>query len=95
VGPYGAFLADGSEYTGDYIATCDIGRIKEWHRPRIRALVEGGVDLLAFETIPALQEAQVLLELLREFPDTSAWLSFSCKVRVRKSIAIDLLVYLL
>lgn len=81
VGPYGAFLTDGSEYTGNYISTCDIEYIKKWHRPRIQALIEGGVDVLAFETIPALQEAKVLIELLKEYPNMKAWLSFSCKVR--------------
>ncbi|KAK7590705.1 hypothetical protein V9T40_002318 [Parthenolecanium corni] len=79
VGPYGAFLTDGSEYTGNYISTCDIEYIKKWHRPRIQALIEGGVDVLAFETIPALQEAKVLIELLKEYPNMKAWLSFSCK----------------
>ncbi|KAM7249453.1 hypothetical protein ACFE04_004066 [Oxalis oulophora] len=79
VGPYGAFLTDGSEYTGSYISTCDIEHIKKWHRPRIQALIEGGCDILAFETIPAMQEAKVLIELLQEYPHMKAWLSFSCK----------------
>lgn len=81
MGPYGAFLTDGSEYTGSYISTCDIEHIKKWHRPRIQALIEGGCDILAFETIPAMQEAKVLIELLQEYPHMKAWLSFSCKVR--------------
>lgn len=46
-------------------------------RPRIAALLEAGADILAFETIPSLQEAQVLVALLKEFPDAHAWLSFS------------------
>lgn len=55
--------------------------LKEWHRPRISALVEAGADVLAVETIPALTEAVAVLELLRdEFPQTKAWISFSCKV---------------
>jgi len=52
----------------------------DWHRPKIRALVEAGADILAFETIPAQSEAEALLELLKEFPEQKAWLSFSCKV---------------
>ena len=62
VGPYGAMLADGSEYTGDY----DPGDIvlRDVHAPRIEALLEAGVDLLAFETIPTVREAAVLLDLL-------------------------------
>lgn len=76
VGPYGAFLADGSEYVGHYAV--DNRRLTEFHRPRIKALIEAGADILAFETIPSLQEALVLAELLKnEFPDAYAWMSFS------------------
>lgn len=54
--------------------------MREWHRPRMQALVEAGVDLLALETIPCQEEAEMLVELLREFPTVKAWLAFSCKV---------------
>lgn len=54
--------------------------MREWHRPRIQALVEAGVDLLALETIPCQEEAEMLCELLRDYPNIKAWLSFSCKV---------------
>ena len=50
VGPYGASLADGSEYRGDYGRS--VAELRAWHRPRIAALVEAGVDVLALETIP-------------------------------------------
>jgi len=76
VGPYGAYLADGSEYVGHY--GVDDRRLTEFHRLRIQALIEAGADILAFETIPSLQEALVLAELLKnEFPDAYAWMSFS------------------
>lgn len=77
VGPYGAYLADGSEYVGHYDVSDET--LAAFHRPRMAALIEAGADILAFETIPSLQEAQVLVELLKEFPDTYAWLSFSLK----------------
>ncbi|MFC7785198.1 MULTISPECIES: homocysteine S-methyltransferase [unclassified Rossellomorea] len=77
VGPYGAYLADGSEYVGNYGVSDQ--HLADFHFPRIQALVEAGADLLAFETIPSLQEAKVLASLLKEFPDTCAWLSFSLK----------------
>lgn len=81
VGPYGACLCDGSEYTGNYMEKVKAAELKEWHRPRIMALVEAGVDVLAVETIPALGEAVAVLELLKdEFPNTKAWVSFTCKV---------------
>nr|CAD7258255.1 unnamed protein product [Timema shepardi] len=79
VGPYGASLHDYSEYTGDYVEQVTKHHIADWHRSRIQALVEAGVDILAFETIPAQKEGEVLMELLKEFPHQKAWLSFSCK----------------
>lgn len=57
--------------------------MKTWHRPRIQALVEAGVDLLALETIPCQEEAEMLCDLLREFPEMKAWLVFNCKVSVQ------------
>ncbi len=69
-------LADGSEYRGDY----DPGptALADFHRPRIDALVEAGADLLAFETIPTIREAAVLVRLLDD-AGVPAWLSFSCR----------------
>ena len=77
VGPYGAFLADGSEYRGDYPLTED--QLVDFHRPRLRALVEAGADLLACETIPCLREAAALVRLLAECPQVHAWISFSAR----------------
>uniref|UniRef100_A0A1B6KMJ4 Hcy-binding domain-containing protein n=1 Tax=Graphocephala atropunctata TaxID=36148 RepID=A0A1B6KMJ4_9HEMI len=79
VGPYGAGLHDGSEYRGEYVETTSPDTIIAWHTPRIEALLDAGVDLLAIETIPALAEAEVLLNLLKKYPKAKAWLSFSCK----------------
>jgi homocysteine S-methyltransferase len=53
------------------------------------ALVEAGVDLLALETIPAQKEAEILVELLKEFPKQKAWLSFSCKVSIAYSSSLQ------
>jgi homocysteine S-methyltransferase len=76
VGPYGAMLADGSEYRGDYDPGPDI--LREVHAPRIDALLEAGADLLALETIPTVREAEVLLRLV-ESSGASAWLSYQCR----------------
>jgi homocysteine S-methyltransferase len=77
VGPYGAMLADGSEYSGDY-GVSD-GVLRDFHRRRMAVLVDSAPDLLAMETVPSLQEAAVLLEVLDEMPAaTRAWLSLSC-----------------
>lgn len=79
VGSYGACLHDGSEYRGDYIKDITKETLKEWHRPRISALVAEGVDYLAVETMPALMEAEAVQELLKEFPNQEYWISFTCK----------------
>lgn len=78
-GPYGAYLHDGSEYAGNYGKTMSRRQLMDFHRPRVRALLDADVDLLALETIPCEQEAEALVELLREFPRARAWLSFSCR----------------
>ncbi len=74
VGPYGAALADGSEYRGDYGLT--VRQLREWHRPRLEILADAGADLLAVETIPCLAEVQALLEEIRLL-DAPAWLSLT------------------
>jgi len=77
IGPYGAYLADGSEYRGNYGVTIEF--LKEFHRERIMLLLEEGVDLLACETLPCLDEAKAIMEILSEVPEVYAWFSFSCK----------------
>jgi homocysteine S-methyltransferase len=76
VGPYGAYLADGSEYRGDYTLTRN--EFVEFHRPRVAALVAAGADVLACETLPSLPEAEALLELIAEF-DVESWLTFTLR----------------
>jgi homocysteine S-methyltransferase len=76
VGPYGAMLADGSEYRGDYDPGAAV--LREVHAPRLEALLEAGADLLAMETIPTVREAEVLVTLLDEF-DAVGWLSYQCR----------------
>lgn len=75
VGPYGAALADGSEYRGDYGRT--VAELRAWHRPRLEVLADAGADLLAVETIPCLAEVEALLEEIRVL-DVPAWLSLTC-----------------
>jgi homocysteine S-methyltransferase len=77
VGPYGACLADGSEYTGDY--DLDEEGLYAFHRPRWRILAGAGADLLACETLPSRPEARALLRLLEESQGTWAWMSFACR----------------
>ena len=77
VGPYGAYRADGSEYTGEYGLSDD--ELLDFHEARWRILAETAADVMACETIPSLQEAEVLLQLLRRTPDRWAWMSFTCR----------------
>lgn len=74
VGPYGAVLADGSEYVGRY--GLSRAELRAFHLPRMELVLSAGPDLLAVETIPDLDEAEVLVELLAEL-DAPAWLSYS------------------
>lgn len=76
IGPYGAMLADGSEYRGRYVVSD--AELARFHRPRLEILASTGADLIACETLPCLREALVLARLLQEFPAVSAWISFSC-----------------
>ena len=77
VGPYGAYLADGSEYRGDYGASR--AELADFHAERLAILVSAGPDILACETLPLLDEARAILDDLRRYPDADAWISFSCK----------------
>jgi homocysteine S-methyltransferase len=78
IGPYGAFLADGSEYHGDY--RVDRRTLEEFHRPKVGALLEiGGFDLLAFESVPSLEEAEEIVRVLQAEGAKNAWISFTAK----------------
>lgn len=77
IGPYGAYLADGSEYRGDYQRSAQV--FQDFHRPRIDALLEAGADLLACETLPSFDEIRALAQLLVEYPVAQAWFSFTLR----------------
>ncbi len=77
VGPYGASLADGSEYRGDY--SLDEEGLLNFHRRRWHLLASAGADIMACETIPSYIEARALTRLLSETPESYAWFSFSCR----------------
>lgn len=77
VGPYGAFLANGAEYRGDY--ALPQAEMMAFHRPRVEALAGSGIDLLACETLPSYAELEALVALLAEFPTMPAWFSFTLR----------------
>ncbi|MFF8972889.1 homocysteine S-methyltransferase [Streptomyces sp. NPDC014995] len=74
VGPYGAMLADGSEYRGRYGLTVD--ELERFHRPRLEVLAAAAPDALALETVPDAEEAEALLRAVRGL-GVPAWLSYS------------------
>jgi homocysteine S-methyltransferase len=88
VGPYGAFLADGSEYHGRY--GLGVAALRDFHRRRMAVLLEAGPDLLAIETIPEIEEGEALATLLDEL-DGTAWLSFTCSdgARLRSGAPVE------
>jgi homocysteine S-methyltransferase len=75
VGPYGAALADGSEYRGVYDRS--VRELRAWHRPRLELLIGAGADVLALETIPCLAEVEALLTEVAGL-DLPCWLSVTC-----------------
>lgn len=77
IGPYGASLADGSEYHGNYGVTLD--DLINFHADRLAVLANTNADILAFETIPCLDEAKAIKKLLTLYPNKKAWVSFSCQ----------------
>jgi homocysteine S-methyltransferase len=74
VGPYGAVLADGSEYRGRY--GLSVAQLEDWHRPRLEVLADAGADVLALETIPDVDEAEALVNVVRSL-GVPAWLSYT------------------
>ncbi|VVA98694.1 unnamed protein product [Arabis nemorensis] len=79
VGSYGAYLANGSEYSGIYGDSVSKETLKDFHRRRVQILAKSGADLIAFETIPNKLEAEAYVDLLEEGIDIPAWFSFTSK----------------
>ena len=74
IGPYGAHLADGSEYRGDYGLSAK--ELADWHRPRIETLWAAGPDILAVETVPTAQEVEAGAKALAG-TGARAWISLT------------------
>jgi homocysteine S-methyltransferase len=74
VGPYGATLANGAEYTGRY--GLSVRQLRDWHRPRAEILAEAEADLLAVETIPDADEAEALVSVISDL-GVPAWLTYT------------------
>ena len=77
LGPYGAALHNGAEYHGRYDLSFD--DLVAFHAERLAVLAATGADLVAFETIPSLDEARAILQALERSPSLGAWISFTCR----------------
>jgi len=77
LGPYGAALADGSEYRG--YSNVSVDELMAFHHDRLLVMIDTNADMLAFETIPCLDEAIAIKKLLQQHSSKKAWVSFSCK----------------
>ncbi len=80
LGPYGAALHNGAEYHGNYGIGFD--KLAEFHRERIEVLAQAGTegpDLLAFETLPSMAEAEAIGEALAAWPELAVWFCFTCR----------------
>lgn len=76
LGPYGAALHNGAEYHGNY--GVGFAELVAFHRARIEVLAGAGADVLAFETLPSLEEARAIGEALAPWPQLAAWFCFTC-----------------
>ncbi|WP_281613837.1 homocysteine S-methyltransferase [Flammeovirga sp. SubArs3] len=76
IGPYGAYLADGSEYRGNY--SLSIKDLIEFHTERVKVIDHTKIDLLAFETIPSFDEVKAISSLLST-TQHKGWITVSCK----------------
>ena len=87
VGPYGAMLADGSEYTGSYALS--VAELRHFHRRRLVVLAESGVDVIALETVPNAAEVTALVEATDDLP-VPVWISVSITgERIRAGERLD------
>ncbi|EDV31240.1 uncharacterized protein Dana_GF14646 [Drosophila ananassae] len=84
IGPYGACLHDGSEYSGSYADKITKKQLQEWHRTRIEICLAEGVNGLALETLPCQLEAEAVTELvLDSYEGVNFWVSFQCQDNAR------------
>src|SRR3954468_11321010 len=82
IGPYGAMLADGSEYRGNYGLT--VAELRAWHRPRLEVLADSGADVLAVETLPSLAEVEAVTAEVERL-GVPAWVSVTVSLGTLRS----------
>ncbi|KAI6657433.1 Homocysteine S-methyltransferase 1-like isoform X1 [Oopsacas minuta] len=85
IGPYATYLHDASEYTGVYLDSMPSDILCDWYRGQLTVMTDTEADIIAFETIPGLREAEIINHVLKEFPSISGYISFTCKDTKRLS----------
>lgn len=89
IGPYGAYLADGSEYRGDYLL--NDAQYLNFHLPRFTAVLAQAPDCLALETQPKLSEPLALLRWLeKNVPQMPVYVSFTLRDEMTLSDGTEL-----
>ncbi|KAG6537923.1 hypothetical protein ZIOFF_003026 [Zingiber officinale] len=94
IGSYGAYLADGSEYSGNYGQEITVEIVKDFHRRRLEVLSEAGADIIAFETIPNKLEAQVSFYVFVELSNgsCSSFVAHLAKTEIQNRAYVELLL---
>ncbi|KAF3994207.1 hypothetical protein FT663_00177 [Candidozyma haemuli var. vulneris] len=82
VGPYGAYLANGAEYSGEY-GDFGVEELVKYHQEQVSFFLnDKDTDLIAFETIPNISEVKAIFELVKAtYTEKSKdfYVCFSCK----------------
>ncbi len=77
IGPYGAYLANGAEYSGAY--EISEKKLSSFHKRRLDTIMKMSPDIIACETIPLFSEIKILSKLLEKYKTTTSWLCLSAK----------------
>ncbi|QRG37772.1 hypothetical protein FDK38_002155 [Candidozyma auris] len=91
IGPFGAYLANGAEYSGEY-GDVGLDKLVEYHKEQVRFfLANRDTDLIAFETIPSFDEVKAIVELVKSFNISKEfYICFSCKTSTTLADGTDL-----
>lgn len=77
IGPFGAYLANGAEYSGDY--KINEKELYSFHEKRLDTIMNMSPDIIACETIPIFSEVKILSKLLEKYEKTASWICISAK----------------
>uniref|UniRef100_A0A0N5ARJ2 Hcy-binding domain-containing protein n=1 Tax=Syphacia muris TaxID=451379 RepID=A0A0N5ARJ2_9BILA len=80
VGPYATTLSDCSEYNGHYVDEVSETVLVDHYIEQTAPLLQAGLKMFAFETIPAVVEVKAVLVALDKLnADMKCWISLACQ----------------